>query len=150
MASTGHAPLLVASTQESPAFVAVVVVEPSLAARAAMAVAGLVIPPGLLLSFLSADESAPLGRSAEAPLALVCLGVALFVAGVYALLRGTVRARLLIDHREVDALTWTFAPKRPLRATHADKELTAELTAGPGREVRFAYAGGEPRAVPVR
>ena len=83
-----HGPVAMVNPTAPP----VVVVEPSLAARAAMAVAGLGIPPGLLLSFLSADESAPLGRSAEAPLALVCLGVALFVAGVYALLRGTVRA----------------------------------------------------------
>lgn len=150
MAATGHAPFLIdPATPEAKPAVAVVVVEASLAARVAMAVAGMVIPPGLLLSFLSADESAPLGRSTDAPLALTCLGVALSIAGLYAMVRGTVRARLLIAHREVDALTWTFAPKRALRAAHEGRELTAELTSGPGREVRFSLAGAESVGVPL-
>lgn len=131
------------------AFVAVVVVEPTRAARVAMALAGLAIPPGILLTFLAGDDDAPLGRAPEVPFALALLGLVVLAVGVYALARGTVRARLLLDHREADALTWSFSPKRPLTAPIDERPLVAEITAGAARDVRFTYGDEPTETVPL-
>jgi hypothetical protein len=126
----------------------VVVIEPSAPTRAALALAGGILPLGLFLAWLATDDTGPFAGSTRLSLALAALTAVVLLAGAVALASGTVRARLLVDNREVDRVGWSLRPRR-LKATVGTHALEVEIEAGTEREVSFLVDGALLKKLPL-
>jgi hypothetical protein len=135
MAVTGHAAVV---AFDAPV---VVTVEYTLATRVALGLAGAVLPLGLGIAYVATDGESSYSASPRTPAVLAGLALVVFLAGVVALARGTVQARMLLDNREVDRVRWSFRPPRPLAARIGPRALGAQVTLGAERAVEFTVDG---------
>lgn len=129
MALQGHAAI---TAFDAPV---VVVVEQTPIARFAFGWTAIVLPMAFLLALEGATPGASLQNNAGRWLQGFAVSIA--VVGVLALLRGTVRARMLLDNKEVDRVEWTLRPYRRLEAKVGKSTLRADFVFNPNREVEF-------------
>jgi hypothetical protein len=142
MAATG----LAAFTVHGRAVVVVVDNDP--VARLSVWVALAVLPSAVMLKWIASSDTA-LALSSVPAQASVVGSVVLGVLLVVSLVRGTARARLLVENEVMDTLRWSTAPKRKLESKIGESKVEAEIDTSSQREIKLFVDGNVLRSVKV-
>lgn len=130
MASTGLAGFTVFNRS------VIVRIMPDTMAMATTWVAVAVLPAGMMLKWFAVEDPAGAHAHWIAPVSYgltAMLGVLL----VGALVRGTVRAQLLVENEVVDSFGWSGAPRRKLKTTVDGHDVEAEIDTSGDREIKL-------------
>ncbi|MDP3275306.1 MAG: hypothetical protein Q8Q09_08945 [Deltaproteobacteria bacterium] len=140
MASTGHAACAVLGRT------AVITVDQDPAARVAVAMALAFTPAGFVLRWATQSDSA-ITLSQWPERLSIGMSVALTISLIYALVRGTARARLFVENELVDTLAWSTKPSRALKTSWDKHEVQVEVDTSGDRTARVLVDGAELRVL---